>query len=66
MSLQHPVDDKGQKCLTCVTLLNMLHDSNNSVFDCTLAGLDVRFLFAGLACGSVWLTGAWAPSPLQA
>lgn len=33
---------------------------------CTLAGLDVRFLLAGLASGSVWLRAAWPPSPLQA
>lgn len=35
-------------------------------FCCTLAGLAVRFLLAGLACGSVWLLADWPSSPLQA
>lgn len=39
---------------------------DNQGLGCTLAGLDVRFLLAGLASGSAWLRAAWPPSPLQA
>lgn len=55
MNLQHPVPEtkRKRKSVSLLDLSIAQQNSDVNVLSSTLAGLAVRFLLAGLACGSV-------------